>query len=174
MKQKNFPWLTSIVVLFVTFGCAPQNPLEQRIQARTAVSFEMWKRDALIKLETPERTAFDDAVQEIRFRITAKGIASGSDPVDEALRLEIDGKKARDVILDGLETKLTRLSYDRDEMNRIILSNSRLKTKPGDDDSAAVLNDSRNRQNKAREKLEAEIATVKAQLARLRQSGEKI
>ncbi|HRE80143.1 MAG TPA: hypothetical protein PLN52_03795 [Opitutaceae bacterium] len=173
MKKENFFKAVSLVALFVVFGCAPQSPLEQKIQARTAVSFEMWKREALTKLEAPERKAFDDAVQELRFRITAKGIASGSDPVDEALRVEIDGKKTRDVILDGLETKLTRLSYDRDEMNRIISSNSRLKTKPGDDDSAAVLSDSRDRQKKARDNLEAEIATVKAQLARLRQPVEK-
>lgn len=130
-----------VVILVGSFAasCRPTNLLEEKVDGRTAFGFATW-RAHIAKSQTPqERQELDEMIQEISYSVTTRGKASGSVAVDEAVREEIDGLTVRELLLKGYGAKQQRLDLEKLVFEREVTENSRLRTRPGDSDSADYL-----------------------------------
>ena len=116
MKQRGFgwPWLLGAAALLLAPGCAPNDPLEGRIEAADYVGMSMWRADLGSRLEPAELADLDLALQEIRYQVMAEGM-SGSEAVEAGLIEKVHGKSVRDILLSGLRARLARV--EREEMS---------------------------------------------------------
>ena len=107
--------------------------------ASTPIDFVWWRGDASKSLDREQWREFDEAIQEIKFRMTIDHIASGRDAVDQAMRERINGRTVREVLTMGYRSMLDRLDTERAESIKVITTNARLVTRPGDTASADYL-----------------------------------
>jgi hypothetical protein len=127
------------LVVFFAAGCRPTNVLEEKVNARTAFDFTMWRVHIAKMLTPPEQQELTEMIQEISYWVTTRGKATGSVAVDEAVRGEIDGLTVRALLLKGYEMKRRRLDLEKVKAEIEVATNSRLRTRPGDSDSADYL-----------------------------------
>ncbi|MBI5693531.1 MAG: hypothetical protein HZC55_25935 [Verrucomicrobia bacterium] len=159
-------WIGVAVIVGLT-ACQPSDPLEVRVSAATPVAFAMWQSRQFSEGRAPLRKDFDFACQEIRLKIMADREASGSEPVDRALREKIDGRPVREVLQLGWESRLWRLYPEYAELERVIAVNAALETRPGDTLSARHLRDTHVAHVTRLERVRGEIAAAERALAPL-------
>jgi hypothetical protein len=152
--------LTCLTVGAALCGCHPTNPLDRKIMASSPIDFMWWRADASKNLDREQWREFDEAIQEIRFRMTIDHIASGRDAVDQAMRERINGRTVREVLIMGYRSRLDRLDTERAESMKVITTNARLVTRPGDTASADYL----------RKRRKAESEALNAILEKIRQA----
>lgn len=154
-------WLTVSAALC---GCHPSNPLDRKIVASSAIDFVGWRADAGGSLDGEQWRDLDEAIQEIKFRMTIDHIASGSDAVDNAMCERINGRTVREVLIFGYKSMLDRLNIERTESIKVISTNARLVTRPGDTASADYLREKRKVQSDALDVITNKIGQIEAKL----------
>jgi len=127
--------------------------------------FAMWRNDLGPRLSPAQWAAFDASVQELKYQATIKGSATGSEAIDEAMREAVNGLKVHDAILLGLRARLERFNGESAEIDKIISTNTRLKTRPDDTASAAYLDSVRRGHTERRDKIRADIQKTEEQIA---------
>lgn len=145
-------------------GCGRVDVNKTPISADDGADFSRWQRSSLSELPPDVQQEFQGALQQLRFVITAKGEASGHDAIEAALAKRVNGHTVNEVLRWGYETRLERLEFDRVQLQRVISTNARLITKPGDLSAAETLEGNRAMQQKRFDKTIAEIKDVEARL----------
>ncbi len=151
-------------VLGVGSGCAPVEPIEQKVSARSPLAFSAWQTRFAAGVSPAERARFEAALQEIRLRIMADREATGSDPISEALRAKINGRPVREVLQLALELSLAKLLAEHAALNTVIRQNAMLQTRDGDKPSEDYLVEFHRKQTARLEKLEEEIEASQSEL----------
>lgn len=148
----------AIVIMTVFAGCKRTPPFQQKVEAESTSAFSMWRAKMGERLTARERELVDKAVQELKFKVMAEGSAHGSTAIDQAVRRQIDGAILYDVVQLGLQERLNRLLTEKSKLERSTTIHTRLRTRPGDEESADVLKTIRADQARRLEKLESEIS----------------
>jgi hypothetical protein len=113
-----------------------------------------------------ERTEFAEALQELKFQAMAGGGKSNAD-LSSDLRAQVAGWTVRDVLVLGLTIKADRKQEEEKALRRSMRRNQRLRTKPGDTDSAGFLASVHTTQAQQLATLQAEIGRIEARLKEL-------
>jgi hypothetical protein len=100
--------------LLLAAGCAPNDPLDTRVEATDYVGMTMWRSDLGSRLDRAEEADLDQALQEIRYQVMAEGL-SGSEAVEAGLIEKIHGTSVRDILILGLRARLARI--EREQMS---------------------------------------------------------
>lgn len=119
-----------------------------------------------------ERTEFARALQELKFQALANDAQPGPE-TSAAIRDQIAGWTVRDVLVLGLTIKADRKHEEEKALLRSIRRNRRLRTKPGDTESATFLASVNENQDKQLAALRAEIAALESRLDFLSPKREK-
>jgi hypothetical protein len=123
-----------------------------------------WRADVGGSLDSDQWRDFDEAIREIKFRMTIDHVASGSDAVNRAMRERITGRPVREVVAIGFKSMLDRLNIERAEAIKVITTNARLITRPGDTASADYLREKRKAQSDALDAISEKIRQIEAKL----------
>ena len=124
----------------------------------------MWRSRAAGRL-TPEQLGdFDHAVQAIKFHIMSTGQASGSEAIDQAMLVIVDGKTVREVFRTGLGWELKIAEDERATLEDSLRKNALMTTRPGDTASSNYLSDLRERQTARFDAATAEVARIRSRL----------
>jgi hypothetical protein len=137
--------LFALLACLAAAGCASRDPLAERVTADSPVGLQMWLSRAPGRLSAEQMADFREAIQELRFAIMATGAASGSEPVEAALCVSIDGRTVRQVLLDGFGRQAGRLGVERRLLEASARANARLRVRPGDAASLEYLDRERER-----------------------------
>ncbi len=160
-------WLVALILGWAGLmgsGCAPIEPSEQKINAKSPLAFNAWQTRFAGRLNPGERARFEAALQEIRLQIMADREATGSDPISDALREKIDGRPVREVLQLAVEFRLARLLAEHAALNSVMRQNAMLQTRDGDKASEDYLVNFHRKQTARMEKLEAEIEAAHREL----------
>lgn len=156
--------LGCIGLLALITGCAPTEPMEQTVSAKSPLAFSSWQTRFTSRLDSAERARFEAALQEIRLKIMADREATGSDPISDALRAKIDGRPVREVLQLGLELRLGRILQEHAALDTVMRQNAMLQTREGDKRSEDYLGNFHQKQAARLEKLEAEIEATQREV----------
>ncbi|MFT3780555.1 MAG: hypothetical protein QM790_00980 [Nibricoccus sp.] len=140
--MRNLPDAFCLLLLALCIflsGCGPADPLREKVSARTPIDFSLWRSHLSDRLPAASWTDFDEAISEIRIRILIDKIATGAEPVNKALYARINGLTIFEVLQAGYGSKLERLNVERAELQKVIDANLRMRTLPGQTESARVL-----------------------------------
>jgi hypothetical protein len=145
-------------------ACRQGDPLDDGVVAGDHGAFSMWRSEAAGRLTPAQVADLDKAVQEYRFHVMARGGASGSEAVEDAMLRLIDGRSVRHVLRQGLGWELERASAEKSALEASMRQNSLMRTRPGDTDSAAYLSDLADRQAARLGAATAEVERVRGRL----------
>ncbi len=120
-------------------ACHPDNPLDERVSARTPRDYTMWRARIGDRLDAAQAQELDAMVEEIRIGIMTEGKVSGSDAIDEALRGQMEGRTLRAVLVNGYGRKWQRLDLEKVRTEEFADKDARLRFKPGDEESRAYI-----------------------------------
>lgn len=146
-------------------GCGPKDPLESKVEAGDYTDFTMWRSHAAGRLTPDQLGDFDHAVQAIKFRIMSTGQTTGSEAIDEAMRVLVDGKTVREVLRTGLGWELQLAEAERATLEDSLKKNALMTTRPGDTASANYLTDLHDRQVARFQAATGEVARIRSRLA---------
>ena len=121
-------------------GCTKAPPLDRTVSAETPSALSAWRDRMGDDLTPAQWQDFDEALQEIRFKIIIDPAAPAGDAVDAKVRAAIAGHSVRDVLRLGFESKLARLDAEGTLLESFLRMNSQIK--PGGAQSAHDLSDS--------------------------------
>jgi hypothetical protein len=114
-----------------------------------------------------ERVEFAKALQELKYHaMSGEGQAPGPG-VNASVREQIAGLAVRQVLVTGLSIKLGRKQAEEKALVRSIVMNDRLRTKPGDEDSANFLESVRSGQAKQLKSLRDEVSALTKRIEEL-------
>ena len=114
-----------------------------------------------------ERIEFAKALQELKYHaMSGEGEAPGPG-VNASVREQVAGLAVRQVLVTGLSIKLGRKQAEEKALVRSILKNKRLRTKPGDEASAAFLASTHASQARQLFQLRAEISALTSRINEL-------
>ncbi len=150
---------------FALGGCARVDPAHTPIAAGDEVTLAEWQRTVASQLPAAQQQEFADALQEIRFRISARQEATGHDAIQAALCKHVDGRTVNEVVLLAADLKLQRLESEQSELQQAVNTNAHLLTRPGDQAGADYLERIRARQQQRLDGIAAEIERAKASIA---------
>ena len=167
MKSKLLRLTVAALFALGVAGCQKVDPLQIKVSADSAELLNAWRIRVGSDLSPDEWKAFDGALQEIKLQVMAGKEATGGAAIDEAAREKIKGGTVRDVLQAGWEAKLSRLGGERAGLLAAIEQNSRLTTKPGDNESKNYIDRIRQRQNEHLQNLVRDIASTEQQLKAL-------
>lgn len=121
--------------------------------------------ELIAERQTPEeRMEFAKVLQELKYHaMSGEGQAPGPE-VNASVREQVAGLAVRQVLVTGLSIKLGRKQEEEKALVRSIMMNRRLRTKPGDDASAAHLETVRASQAQQLKGLRAEISALTKRL----------
>jgi hypothetical protein len=162
---RYFPIAIVAALLVAGAGCSRDSGQEPTVRAQTVHDFTTWRARFGDKLTPEQWGEFDHAVQEIRLAVARTGEATGSGPVDAAMRAKIDGRTVREVIALGYDAQLGRLGVDRDVLVSLMERNATLQVRPGDTASADYLQRKRDDQLAELKKIDEQIAAVREKRA---------
>ena len=131
--------LIALALLLAVAGCKPSDPLTAKISADDSTDLFRWQRDITGSLIPELKRQMEGALQEIRLDIQFRGEASGHDPIEAALCKRVNRLTLKDALLLGTQLKWRRLAGEREDLQKVVNTNSRLVTKPGDMAAAADL-----------------------------------
>lgn len=169
MTQQSFHrfnvWVFAALVLACGLsGCRPTHPLNQKISANSLVDHNLWRARVQSSLSQEQWADFDEAIQELRLKIMAEKVATLSRDVDEALWLKIHQRPLCEVMQEGFQFKLARLTAEREELAKVLAMNATLRTKRGDTASSDFLKNLRQDEANQIAALDGKIAKVQEQL----------
>jgi hypothetical protein len=169
---------------FGVTGCAPRDPLERVISVPTVNRLTAWRSHAASDYNVDTVRRIEEALQEIRLSISGEQelkrqmgerVTGGTEAIDEAVRVRVDGRTLREVLQLGYELRVRRLKEELVGLEDAMSKNAQLVTRPGDLDSKHHLEGLRDRQGVRVEKYQADIAAAESYLAPLiRKSGRRL
>lgn len=168
-RSRPESWVLPVLLLLLA-GCPqpPTDTLDLRISEGDSSDYERSLQVIADRQTAAERTEFAQALQELRYQaMTADGRRSGTD-LNAALREQIAGLAVRDVLVLGGTIRLRRKQAEDQALLRSLLMNQRLRTKPGDTDSADFLDSVRGGQSRQLQVLREEISALKRRLDELK------
>jgi len=173
MRNTPHPRLQTWIGLLAVFlaaavgGCGPKDPLDEVLSATTPVDLT-FRRSHFARTLTAEQVRdFDQAIIELKYDIMAFAEAKGSDAITSTMLEKIHRLKIREIIGLGLSAKLRRLEIDREKLQEILAHNTRLRTRPGDYESADFLKTVNSEQGQRLEKILGDIKQIRVKLAAL-------
>jgi len=146
-------------------GCGPAS--EQKVSARSQNDYETWFNLTSGKLPPDDARILQTAQHEIRLDIMAHSNATGSAAIGEAFLEKVDGLTVHQMMVLGLKDRIARLKSEHDEAQKLYDNNSKIRTKPGDDASAAYLSTRIQEDLHRAEKSAADLAATQADLDRI-------
>lgn len=149
----------ALALLLAGTGCQPSDPLTAKISADDSTDLFRWQRDITGSLTPDLKRQLDSALQEMRLDLQFRGEASGHDAIEAALCKRVNQLPLKDALLLGTQLKWRRLAGEREDLQKVINTNSRLITKPGDQAAAADLDQYR---AKHVQRLEATLRDLQA------------
>ena len=168
--------LSAVTVLLVMAGCAPSDPLEQKVSATTADRFATWRAHIMSDSGAETRRRVEEALQEIRLQVAGERelkramgerVTSGTDVIDEAVRERVNGRRLVEVLQLGYELRVRRLKEELAGLQDAMSKNAQLITRPGDLESKHHLEGLQERQRARVEKYRADVAAAEKELAPL-------
>jgi hypothetical protein len=109
--------------LLLAAACAPNDPLETRMEASDYIGLSMWRSDLGSRLDRDEAADLDQALQEIRYQEMAEGL-SGSEAVEAGLIERTHGKNVRAILVAGLRERLSRVEKEEMSIRRALPINA--------------------------------------------------
>lgn len=131
----SLPWLLSALAL--SAGCSKPG-LDSPISARNSTQYAMWRNDVDPDLTDGQRRALADAESEIKLGIQINS-GGGSEGIDAAFLEAIDGRTLRDVLKQGLSSKIDRLQLESANLGKVLDLDATIETRAGDLPSADYL-----------------------------------
>lgn len=125
--------------------------------------------EAIDARQTPEeRKEFTEAMQEMKFQamLGDHRMSTGSE-INALVRAQVAGLSVRDVLVLNLTIKLGRKQEQETALIRAITKNKRLRTREGDNASAAFLQSVQASQPRQLESVRAEIAALEKRINEL-------
>jgi hypothetical protein len=150
-------FLTVACLSVVCACCTRVDPPHTPVEARDVTAFSTWQRNVASHFPPELQQGFADALQEIRYLITAQNEATGHDAIAAALCRHIDARTVNTVLLTGYNLKLQRLAAERDALQQTVNKNAHLITKPGDRTAADYLDQFRAGQQQRLDTIKAEM-----------------
>lgn len=139
MRFAHVAAFVALILVLVSAGCDTSAPIDRKIAADSTLNFAMWKARAMESLTTKQARDFEMVLQEYKFKIMADAEATGSVAIDAKMREKIDGQRISEVMRTGLVARLHRLETERIALEEALMHNLRLRTNPGDEESAQHL-----------------------------------
>jgi len=165
--QQKRGWLLAVFLAVGVAGCGPKDPLDEVLSATTPVDLT-FRRSHFNRTLTPEQVRdFDQAIIELKYDIMAFDEAKGSDAITSAMLEKIHRLKIREIIGLGFSARLRRLEVDRAKLQQMLNHNTRLRTRPGDFESADFLKNVNTEQGRRLEKIIDDIEQIRSKLAAL-------
>ena len=162
--------------LLLLAACAARDPLERVISAPTSGRLAAWRSHAASDYNVDTFRRIEEALQEIRMSVAGdrelkrqlgEKVESGVDPLDEAVRQRVDGRRLREVLQLGYELRVRRLQEELVGLEDAMAKNSQLVTRPGDLESKHHLEGLQERQRVRVGKYRADLAAAGKELAPL-------
>ena len=145
-------------------SCTRVDPQHAPVAAENVATFATWQRDVAAEFPPDLKPEFADALQEMRFHITAQNEATGHDAIEAVLCQRINARTVEQVLVTGAELKWQRLAAEWDGLQVAINTNANLITKPGDRVAATYLEQTRSQQQQRLDRIAAEIQQVERRL----------
>lgn len=160
--------LAALLGLFTLTACAPSDPLDELIDARTDLTYSQWSYRVIDQLPPRARQEFRDAQREILLTIQMK--YAGLPPVEQRVmqRRLIHGRSAREVIIEGHQLRLTRLrAADADDTALLAVNAERILADNVSPSAAAYLAERLGPIKERQATRQREIAAIEQRLAEL-------
>ena len=157
----------ALSLLLALAGCKPSDPLTAKISADDSTDLFRWQRDHINDAAPDLKRQVDSALQEIRLDIQFRQEASGHDAIEAALCKRINHLPLKEALLLGTQLKWRRLAGEREDLQKVINTNSRLVTKPGDATAAADLDQYRAKHQQRFEATLRDLAATEKDYAAL-------
>lgn len=169
MRLASPAFAIALVGIELLAGCgkAPVAVLELKISAGDWTDYQR-SLQAIADRQTPgERKEFEQALQELKFQAMHGDGPSKNPTLRGDVRAQLAGLSVRDVLVLSGTMRLDRKKEQEAALLRSIAMNARLKTRPGDAESAGVLQGVRAEQAKQLGALRAEIAALTRRIEEL-------
>lgn len=154
------------VLCLALLGCIPADPLDWKVSAKTPNHYHEWRDTDFRRLSPEVRGEFDRTFNWFA-TLTPGGAKTDKLDQENALTRRLHGRTIRSVVLEGyqLETTalLSRISNTTDNMLRSL----QLGERSGSAFSAQRLDQNREAQTAAIEKMNARLAEIKARVQQL-------
>jgi hypothetical protein len=125
--MRKFPLILAVAAGLALAGCAPTDPLDQKVSADSTVRLSMWRSRIDADLTPEQRKDLDSAFWEIAHKPGSDGKTLAPDDAEDAMREAVSGRTVRDVLREGYEAKLARLKPESDDLYDFIRYNSSLQ-----------------------------------------------
>jgi hypothetical protein len=159
----RFLWL--LVALLLGACAGPKDPLDAKIDARTAHGFQVWRSNHADEQGPEAKREIDDALQELRFELMDRFRLADSVRVDEALRAATHERTVREVLVRAWRHKHARLDGERRLLRGVVRINA--NGEPLNVETARTLENTLERQVRRLDQLEEEISRLEKRLAAL-------
>lgn len=164
-------------MVLIVAGCS-RSPYERTVNAQSQMELALWRSKIGRELSPREWRLFDRALEEMRLQVMIERKASGSEDIGKVVFAQINGQQLHDVIHTGLSQRLKRIATEKAEFDEIYDRVVRLRTNPGDDESADYLASVRRTHAEKKSRMEDDLAEAQQDLADLEQfkrqaSGER-
>lgn len=165
----------AILFLFFAMGCA-RDPMEHVVSAPSTSRLAAWRAHVASDFNVETMRRVELALQEIRLNVTGErelkrqlgeSITSGTDVIDEAIRVRVHGRRLREVLQLGYELRVRRLTEELAGLEDAMRKNAQLTTRPGDLESKHHLEGLQERQRIRVEKYRMDIESAAKELAQL-------
>lgn len=171
------PSLVVALLALAAAGCQRGDPLNWVVRAKDSRALASWRAQVDGDLGAENRRRLDQALQEIRNKITADreirrwmgrpAEDGGKEAVDAVVCQRVHGLPLREVFQLGYELKVARLRQELAALENAVKLNTGLVTAPDDVESRHYLEGLHGRQMARLETYRAELATAEADLAPL-------
>jgi hypothetical protein len=112
------------------FGCAPSEPLEQKISAGSDLDFEMWESSHVPSLSPTHHIWYQHALKELQLHVVTELQGAGAQRQRANLLASIDGKTLREVLIRGYELGNERLDVLLDDQRILYRGHADLLPRP--------------------------------------------
>ena len=163
--------LAILMLVLVVAGCTRSSPYERTVNAKSQMELALWRSKVGRELSPREWRLFDRALEELRLQVMIEKKASGSEAIGKVVFAQIDGQRLQDVMNTGLSRRLARIAAEKEEFDELYHRVERVRTLPGDDESADYIASVRRTHAERKSRLEADLAEAKQDLADLKQFG---
>jgi hypothetical protein len=160
-------WRLLAAAALATAGCVRNEPLDMKVRAGSPTAYSTWLTQAHGSLSPGRMRDLDEAIEEIRLKVSAEGKASGTDAVEGATLAAIDGRTVRDVLQFGLGWELFRLDAERGQLDHSMRDSAWTRIQKGDTDAGGPLYDLRRSQEARLKAAMDQIADLREKLASL-------
>lgn len=161
--------LVILMLVLVVAGCSRNSPYERTVNAKSQMELSLWRSKVGRELSPREWRLFDRTLEELRLQVMIEKKASGSEAIGKAVFAQIDGQRLYDVMNTGLTRRVERIAAEKEEFDELYGRVERVRTLPGDDESADYLASVRRNHTEKKARLEADLAEAKQDLADLKQ-----